>query len=170
MPTPTESARADADRRDVAATVTKAAGPTKTCYQTETCVTATAGGPTRPPISCPTTGTLRLDCPQLNNTTQSIFLGADSWDFKVTCGMDYNDVTDIMAIISYSFKDCMQACASFNRNQKADQCTALHFTTDLTNAVPANHGNCWLKKNTGTQNSDKRNTHAAARLVSSSWG
>ena len=156
------------NNRDVAATATKQAGPTRTCYQTETCVTAGGSGPTT--LSIPTKGTLPLDCPRLNNTTQSIFLGADSWDFKVACGTDYNDVTDIMAIISYSFKDCMQACASFNRNHKADQCTALHWTTDLTNSVPTNYGNCWLKTNTGTQNSNKQNTHAGARLVSSSWG
>jgi hypothetical protein len=133
----------------------------------ETCVEASA---TRAPISCPTSGTLRLDCPALNGTTQSIFLGQDSWNFKVTCGMDYNGVTDIMAIITYSFKDCMQACASYNRNHKADQCVALHWSALMDQAIPANYGNCWLKTSTGTQNQGKANTDAAAKLVSSSWG
>ena len=163
LPVPSLLTAPKLHHRDVAAT-------TRTCYMTETCTVVSAGGPTRAPVACPASGIVPLDCPALNGTIQTVSLGQNSWDFRITCGLDYNGVTDIVAVISHSFKDCLQACASYNLNHKADQCIALHFAADLDNSVPINFGNCWLKTSTGTPNQGRANTDAAARLVSSSWG
>jgi hypothetical protein len=97
-------------------------------------------------ITVPSTGMLALDCPSLTGTTQVINLGTARWSFAATCGVDYNgNGVDVMAVISYSFRGCLQACASYNKNSAKDDCVAVVFNSDLA-SVPLYFGNCFLKK------------------------
>lgn len=119
-------------------------------------------------IAIPTTGTLSLDCPGLT-ATQTIDLGGPEWTFTPQCGVDLNgDGVDILAIVSYSFEDCLMACASYNRNSGTTDCVGVEFSADMAN-IASNFGTCWLKKYTSVQTVDTNSTnfdlHVAAILV-----
>ena len=99
----------------------------------------------------PTTGVIALDCPALASTTQSIVLDTGTSRFAVTCAADIGPASvDILAVVAYSFQHCMLACASFNRNSKADTCKGVAFNADISGNVPFWYGTCWLKKSTAS--------------------
>jgi len=113
------------------------------------------------------TGTLALDCPNLDSGGQQIItLGSRTWRFRPRCGTNYPG-QDIGAVIVYSFHDCLQACAAHNFFTGKDECVAVHFDSIQTRAIPSNFGNCWIKR-TGTQASPGgANDNCGATLVSS---
>ena len=119
-------------------------------------------------FSAPTDVVLKLDCPNLNNTKQTITLGggspAKSYVFTPYCSADYNGVTDIGAIIVYSFTDCMQACASMNFNANKNVCVGVEFNADMKKIIPGNYGNCFLKPKINSPNVYGQNLNAGAAL------
>jgi hypothetical protein len=50
-----------------------------------------------------------------------------------------------MAIIAYSFSDCMAACAGLNRFQNNDTCVGLTFDVEMASTVKRQGANCFLK-------------------------
>ena len=132
-------------------------------------MTASAGGTatSASAFSAPTGVLLELDCPNIDGTNQVIALGDDSWTFEAKCGVDFNGNIDILAIVAYSFRDCMKACASYNRNRGSNDCLAVEFSADMNAIVPNNFGTCFLKSGTGKQNDYGKNTNVGATLVSS---
>ena len=119
-------------------------------------------------FEAPTNVVLKLDCPNLNNTKQTITLGggspAKSWTFTPYCSADYNAVTDIGAVVVYSFRDCLQACASMNFNAGKNVCLGVEFNADMKNIVPGNYGNCFLKPKLGTPNVYGKNLNVGGAL------
>lgn len=111
---------------------------------------------------------LKLDCPRLNNTKQTITLGggapAKSWTFTPYCSADYNDVKDIGAFIAYSFRDCLQACASMNLNAGKNVCLGVEFNADMKSIIPDNYGNCFLKPKLNPPNVYGRNLNVGGAL------
>ncbi|KAH7323592.1 hypothetical protein BKA65DRAFT_71369 [Rhexocercosporidium sp. MPI-PUGE-AT-0058] len=117
-------------------------------------------------LSVPTSGTLALDCPNIDNTELRMTL-IETSVFTVVCGRDYPGAkNDIIAVTVYSLADCARACASYNRNSGSEICKGAAFKTDLLANVQVNFGNCWLKNNTNTPSSGSSNTLAALVLNS----
>ena len=116
----------------------------------------------------PTDVVLKLDCPALNNTKQTITLGggspAKTWRFTPYCSADYNGVTDIGAIVVYSFNDCLTACASMNLNAGKNVCVGVEFNADMKNIIPGNYGNCFLKPKLNAPNMYGKNLNVGAAL------
>jgi hypothetical protein len=138
---------------------------TKTAIRTlvaTTTVLISASQNTSAPIIAPTQGRLVLDCH--NGTTESVTLGPRTWNFRMRCGADWAG-PDIAALTVYNFRDCLKACASYNRNSGADKCTAAVFTSDLTWSVRENLGTCFLKNVTGTGFYYRETQWAGAALV-----
>jgi len=110
---------------------------------TKTVTASSTASPTySEPLSVPT-GVVKSDCPGIQDEW-AIGLGADSWVFTPSCGIDYNG-GDFGAVIVYSFHDCLQACAAHNHFSGKDECNAVSFKANQTSAVPHDYGNCWLK-------------------------
>ncbi|KAI1075655.1 hypothetical protein F5B20DRAFT_558911 [Whalleya microplaca] len=139
----------------VVSTVTATAAATATGTGT-----ATSDGLTVP------TGVLKTDCPNLDSN-QVISLGTKSWTFAATCGTDYVG-NDFGAVIVYSFRDCLQACAAHNHFSGENSCTAATFRANQTEQIPKNYGNCWLKNGTGQTLTGIGNAAIAAQLESTS--
>jgi len=117
----------------------------------------------------PTKGKLALDCPRINQTNQTVTLESRTWTFSVRCGTDFA-AWDTVAIIAYSLRDCMQACASYNRNADRrnggpERCAAVVFNADLTAAVPNFYGTCFLKNSTAEEYPGGGDGFAAAVVV-----
>jgi hypothetical protein len=76
-------------------------------------------------------------------------MGSLAWDFDLTCGASFSRGanSDIMAIISYSFYHCLQACASYNQKSGRDVCVGAEFDSDLSTAYEL-AGNCFLSNST----------------------
>ncbi|KAF8867385.1 hypothetical protein BDZ45DRAFT_734650 [Acephala macrosclerotiorum] len=116
-------------------------------------------------VTVPTTGTIALSCPSLNNANLAVTLTNTS-TFAVTCGRDFVSAggdLDILAITVYSIDDCAKACASYNHNWRSNVCVAATFNANL-DQVPINFGTCWLKNGTGTVTSSSSNTIAGLLL------
>jgi hypothetical protein len=121
-------------------------------------------------VVAPTTGVLALDCPGIDQTTQFVSLAPNDYAFNTSCGTDINgDNVDIMAVVAYSYYDCLMACASFNRDSDSSGCAGVEFNADMTNVVANYFGTCWLKKFvdslTVDTNSTNLNLHVAGVLV-----
>lgn len=106
-----------------------------------------------PPV--PTIGRLPLNCPAINGTKETVTLGARSSTFTLTCGANYvRSEFDILAIISYSLKECLTACASYNRKRDehpespGQRCAAVVFNANLYSSVTLGDGTCFLKYST----------------------
>ncbi|KAK3986945.1 hypothetical protein QBC44DRAFT_332224 [Cladorrhinum sp. PSN332] len=120
-------------------------------------------------LTIPTPDSLPLECPALTNQKETITLGLRSWTFNLTCGMDIynNGQNDILAIIVYTLRDCLQACASYNRNHPnldnnsntntvetrdvqivTGKCVAAVFNRRFASSLNYNYGSCWLKNST----------------------
>jgi hypothetical protein len=111
-----------------------------------------------------------LDCPSLDGTTRTITLGTQSYSFLIACSTDYAgpNTVDYLAIISYHLDDCLQACASLNRNTGGNTCRAVEFVSDMQLETTADFGNCWLKNNSESAVRNPRytpNRNAGAVLV-----
>lgn len=101
----------------------------------------------------PTTGSLELDCPNLNDTTQQVSPDNKIARFRTTCGVNYSSAqgsTDITVLPAYSYRDCMLACAAFNNRGKVPDlsCVAVQFNSKIDN-IGRVGGNCWLKSTLG---------------------
>lgn len=130
---------------------------------------ASASPTTSSRISVPTAGLLALDCPGLSGKTTSNTIGNQTLSYDTECGVDNNgQAIDIMTIISYSLRDCLMACSSYNANDATEKCVGVQFHADLTKVVPEFSGNCWLKKKRGTAvddtNASNFNLHVSAML------
>lgn len=110
---------------------------------------------------------LALDCPNIDGSNQVISLGDDTYTYEAKCGYDFNGDIDILGVTAYSFRDCLKACSSYNRNRGSNDCLAVSFSAEMKDIVPDNFGTCFLKTGTGTQHNYNRNTNVAATLVSS---
>ncbi|KAK4187429.1 hypothetical protein QBC35DRAFT_498775 [Podospora australis] len=106
-----------------------------------------AGTPTAlAAISVPTTGLLDFDCGRIAMNRQVITLGKFSWGFDVNCMMDFiGPGVDLTGMTTYTFDDCIRACAIFNKQARNNTCVGVHFNANLTTILPKVHGNCWLK-------------------------
>jgi hypothetical protein len=100
-------------------------------------------------INVPTAGALALDCPNLDGSTESITFSSKTWDFGIHCGVGYYGNIDLPVVISYTLRDCMQACVSWNSHHNADICVAVAFVASL-NDIGIYGGSCWLKNSTGS--------------------
>lgn len=54
-----------------------------------------------------------------------------TWYFKSDCGADYSG-HNIVGIVSYSYQDCLQACAMYNIYYGDNQCVTAHFVANMT--------------------------------------
>lgn len=97
-------------------------------------------------ITVPTSGLLDFDCGRVAMNRQVITLGKFSWGFDVSCMMDLiGPGIDLTGMTTYTFDDCIRACAIFNKQARNNTCVAVHFNANLTTILPRVHGNCWLK-------------------------
>ncbi|KAI0186048.1 hypothetical protein EV127DRAFT_484559 [Xylaria flabelliformis] len=142
----------------VTTTVTAAAAATGT---------ATSTTSTTEPLVVPT-GVVKLDCPGMTDDI-AISLGSNSWVFTPACGIDYSN-SDFAAVIVYSFHDCLQACAAHNHFSGQDECSAITFQANQTRFVPANYGNCWLKKGNPAGNKASNESLTAGAKLKGSTG
>ncbi|KAL0765717.1 hypothetical protein CaCOL14_011941 [Colletotrichum acutatum] len=101
------------------------------------------------PIVVPTQGKIQLPCPAMKGETRTIALSDVDAKFVMHCGMSFGakGALDIVAVVVYSYLDCLRACASYNRNSGSKTCVAATFNANLGNIGP-NNGNCWLKNAT----------------------
>jgi len=117
----------------------------KSCEATKTSATSTStDSPTTTSsansstatFSVPSTGFVELACPSLDATTVTVDMGSKTWEFDMTCGASFSrsGSSDIMAVISYSFYHCLQACASLNQNGNKNVCLGAEFDSDLSTA------------------------------------
>jgi hypothetical protein len=81
----------------------------------------------------------------------------------------------MLAVVSYSLRDCMKACASFNLNADnsgrdsggPERCARVVFNANLTVVVRDNFGTCFLKNSTSNllPGSGDVNFYAGAAVV-----
>ncbi|GAB1316155.1 Apple domain-containing protein [Madurella fahalii] len=109
--------------------------------------TSEAGGITAAvAITVPRRGVISFDCGRISMNRQVVTFGTSSWGFDVSCMMDYiGPGVDITAMTTYSFDDCIGACAMFNKFSRNNTCVGVHFNANLTTVLPMHHGNCFLK-------------------------
>ncbi|KAK0615589.1 hypothetical protein B0T17DRAFT_510177 [Bombardia bombarda] len=116
----------------------------------------------------PTEGLLDFDCPQTAKSRQIVNLGSSPWGFEVKCKSDYiGSNIDIAGMTTYSFTDCITACALFNSFAGNNTCVGVYFNGNLTALLPDHHGNCFLKSYLPTPSLDLGSLSATASLVSS---
>ena len=129
-------------------TVTISVGPSGT-------TTATSSA-TSSAVTSGTTGITAFSC---NSTVASSTYTTPSGEaFQEDCFTDYpggfkkynatsdNDLTkDIKAVLVYTFQDCMDNCADYNKQQGGTPCQAITYNADLDIIYPSNGANCFLK-------------------------
>lgn len=81
------------------------------------------------------------------------------------CATDYGD-SNLGAVIVYSFKDCLQACAAHNSFSGKEECLGVHFAADMS-TIGANFGNCWLKKAIGNKGTGSGTLDAFGKVSTS---
>ncbi|KAK4654439.1 hypothetical protein QC762_403760 [Podospora pseudocomata] len=97
-------------------------------------------------ITVPRLGLLDFDCGRIALSRQIITLGTNSWSFDVNCMMDFKGVgVDLTGMTSYTFEDCIKACAIYNNIARNNTCVGVGFSANLTTILPKVGGNCWLK-------------------------
>ncbi|KAK0744321.1 hypothetical protein B0T21DRAFT_380643 [Apiosordaria backusii] len=97
-------------------------------------------------ITVPRLGLIDFDCGRVALSRQIITLGTNSWSFDVNCMMDFvGPGVDLTGMTSYTFEDCIKACAIYNNMARNNTCVGVHFNANLTRIVPRVGGNCWLK-------------------------
>lgn len=97
-------------------------------------------------ITVPRLGLLDFDCGRIAISRQIITLGTNSWSFDVNCMMDFKGVgVDLTGMTSYTFEDCIKACAIYNNIARNNTCVGVGFSANLTTILPKVGGNCWLK-------------------------
>ncbi|KAK0671949.1 hypothetical protein QBC41DRAFT_383968 [Cercophora samala] len=97
-------------------------------------------------ITVPRLGLLDFDCGRVALSRQIITLGTNSWSFDVNCMMDFRGVgVDLTGMTSYTFEDCIRACAIYNNMARNNTCVGVGFSANLTTILPRVGGNCWLK-------------------------
>ncbi|KAK4199257.1 hypothetical protein QBC40DRAFT_340651 [Triangularia verruculosa] len=97
-------------------------------------------------ITVPRLGLLDFDCGRMALSRQIITLGSNSWSFDVNCMMDVKGVgVDLTGMTSYTFEDCIKACAIYNNMARNNTCVGVGFSANLTTILPKVGGNCWLK-------------------------
>jgi len=108
-----------------------------------------------------------LDCPNINGTKEEVILKTSSWNFLVTCGIDWEPSGDydIIAFASYSIHDCAQACASYNLEKGQNICKGASFNSGLAYYVANYVGNCHLKNRTQEANRNGDNRGSGLTLV-----
>ncbi len=118
-------------------------------------------------IKVPTQGIIDFDCSRLSMNRQAITLGTLSWGFDVNCMMAYiGPGVDIAGMTTYTFNDCLRACAMFNMFARNNTCVGVFFNANLTTSLPMFNGNCFLKSYL-PQMSPVRDLAAAASLGAS---
>ncbi|KAI1880199.1 hypothetical protein JX265_001820 [Neoarthrinium moseri] len=138
--------------RAKAAAVTANATPTSSAPQTSSTATSTSTFYTMP--TDVTRGdvdvAVALDCPAIDGRSTTI-LGS-TW--LPACGLDFtgsgNPSIDILAATTYSWEDCVRACATYNKKSGSRGCVGITFNADLSGYVKAYEGNCFLKNATTT--------------------
>lgn len=105
---------------------------------------------------------LALDCPGVDRTTHSSF---DGKRFSLECNVDNlgkgrevagTSIADLATVYAYSYQDCLDACASYNRmgsrfagRPSSMACRSASFRTDMNGDFPTDDGgNCYLKNAT----------------------
>ncbi|KAK4175090.1 hypothetical protein QBC36DRAFT_190718 [Triangularia setosa] len=97
-------------------------------------------------ITVPRLGLLDFDCGRVALSRQIITLGTNSWSFDVNCMMDFKGPgVDLTGMTSYTFEDCIRACAIYNNMARNNTCVGVGFSANLTTILPRVGGNCWLK-------------------------
>ncbi|OHE94970.1 hypothetical protein CORC01_09764, partial [Colletotrichum orchidophilum] len=116
------------------------------------------------PIVVPTQGKIQLPCPDIDGESKSIILSDGLATFGIRCRASFGSKgsVDILAVVVYSYLDCLRACASYNRNSGSKICVAAVFNSNLANVGP-NNGNCWLKN--GTSNPSYSDNSAVAGIL-----
>ncbi|KAK1470861.1 hypothetical protein CCUS01_00979 [Colletotrichum cuscutae] len=68
------------------------------------------------PIVVPTQGKIQLPCPAMEGETRTIALSDVDAKFVMHCGMSFRakGALDIVAVVVYSYLDCLRACASLS--------------------------------------------------------
>lgn len=105
------------------------------------------------------------NCSTLSSSQQSTNAGPEK--FSIYCGKDLNVgldstqnggngnpliITDLVALIAYTFSDCMMACSQYNDKAatwgREERCQSVNYNTHLSDSVSADAANCWLKNGT----------------------
>lgn len=127
-------------------TVTMMPTPTASPKTSATPTAEAQGASTQDTIKVPTQGIIDFDCGRVSMNRQVVSLGTLSWGFDVSCMMDYvGPRIDIAGMTTYTFEDCIRACAMLNNFARNNTCLGVFFNANLTTSLPANHGNCFLK-------------------------
>lgn len=120
-------------------------------------------------IATPTLGLLPLDCPNLTGKTLSVTDGGKTYHYDLECGVDNNGSgIDIMAVVSYSLRDCLLACSSYTSREGAkqgiDPCAGVQYNVDMQDLVGSFSGNCFLKRRKGVVVLDTNTTNIPLHL------
>ncbi|KAK3694883.1 hypothetical protein B0T22DRAFT_507757 [Podospora appendiculata] len=111
-------------------------------------------------------GAIAFDCAKAQESEQVVSVRGGSWGFEVKCQQDINGPNiDIMGTISYSFGDCLRSCASLNSFSSNNTCLGVYFSGNISDILPNQYANCFLKKYLTALRSNDRTLGAAASLV-----
>ncbi|KAK3336733.1 hypothetical protein B0T19DRAFT_48657 [Cercophora scortea] len=117
-------------------------------------------------IVVPTAGAIAFDCAKAQENQQVVSVRGTSWGFEVKCQQDYNGPSiDIMGTTAYSFGDCLRSCASLNSFSSNNTCLGVYFSGNISDMLPSQYGNCFLKKYLTALRPNDRTLGAAASLV-----
>ncbi|TPX17721.1 uncharacterized protein E0L32_002822 [Thyridium curvatum] len=119
-------------------------------------ITATSGNPAI--ATSGTTGTSANSCTYKDPRTYAA--KDQKTRFTTYCFTDWyqNDpaadgngqVKDISKTIKYTFEDCMEACVTWNANpSRSSWCAAVTYNSNLTDYIPGQGANCFLKDRKG---------------------
>lgn len=105
-------------------------------------------------VSSGTTGVARIIC-----TAGSSYTSSFGSKFQEYCNTDWpknnranqGTVTNLKIVIRYTFEGRMNACDLYNQpsSKNEDACQAITYNANLTAAVAASGGNCYLKSAQG---------------------
>lgn len=92
-----------------------------------------------------TSGIGLIDCPGSNNAIYT----SGSKNFRKSCYTDFPGpgVLNLDSIIVNSLEKCIDACARYSGDK--GKCSAVSYSASLTQVVPQQKANCWLKDKSG---------------------
>ncbi|KAL8720403.1 MAG: hypothetical protein Q9225_002723 [Loekoesia sp. 1 TL-2023] len=81
--------------------------------------------------------------------------------FTVHCATDYPG-SDVLGIWTFTFADCIEACASWNKHQNSPQCYAVTYDIGDRFTEERGEGNCFLKES-GSITAEEKNVTSSAQ-------
>ncbi|KAI9851398.1 MAG: hypothetical protein M1838_003749 [Thelocarpon superellum] len=94
------------------------------------------------------------NCTSLGSNYVSLLEGG--WAFDLLCNTDYVGI-DMFGVTVFTFQDCMNACASYNRYNGTDACVGVSYVPEWASYTVKPGGDCFLKSQLPAANSPPGN-------------